>query len=173
MDQPLTIDLRSDTVTRPTSGMRAAMAAAEVGDDVFGDDPTVNRLQARGFEIVAFPMYESHVGVRKGNCGALLTPTPDGFALYGEPSYLVSGGLSARTIQSDGLDATVTFGAVTVDNSSGTISSLDGGTVVFDGTTVSVPLRAPRAPGVKVIEIVQLAAAARVAGLTGQLLVSE
>jgi threonine aldolase len=40
------IDLRSDTVTRPTPGMRAAMAAAEVGDDVFGDDPTVNRLQA-------------------------------------------------------------------------------------------------------------------------------
>ena len=40
------IDLRSDTVTRPSSGMRAAMAAAEVGDDVYGDDPTVNRLQA-------------------------------------------------------------------------------------------------------------------------------
>ncbi len=40
------IDVRSDTVTRPTPGMRAAMAAAEVGDDVFGDDPTVNRLQA-------------------------------------------------------------------------------------------------------------------------------
>ena len=41
------IDLRSDTVTRPTAGMRAAMAAAEVGDDVFGDDPTVNALQER------------------------------------------------------------------------------------------------------------------------------
>lgn len=39
------IDLRSDTVTRPTPAMRAAMADAEVGDDVFGDDPTVNRLQ--------------------------------------------------------------------------------------------------------------------------------
>ncbi len=39
------IDLRSDTVTRPTAGMRAAMAQAEVGDDVFGDDPTVNQLQ--------------------------------------------------------------------------------------------------------------------------------
>ena len=39
------VDLRSDTVTRPTPAMRAAMAAAEVGDDVFGDDPTVNRLQ--------------------------------------------------------------------------------------------------------------------------------
>jgi threonine aldolase len=43
----IVIDLRSDTVTRPTAAMRAAMAAAEVGDDVFGDDPTVNALQAR------------------------------------------------------------------------------------------------------------------------------
>jgi threonine aldolase len=41
------IDLRSDTVTRPTPGMRAAMANAEVGDDVFGEDPTVIRLQER------------------------------------------------------------------------------------------------------------------------------
>jgi threonine aldolase len=49
------IDLRSDTVTRPSVGMRAAMSSAEVGDDVYGDDPTVNRLQRRvadrfGFE---------------------------------------------------------------------------------------------------------------------------
>ncbi len=41
------IDLRSDTVTRPTSEMRKAMAEAEVGDDVFGEDPTVNALQAK------------------------------------------------------------------------------------------------------------------------------
>ena len=41
------IDLRSDTVTRPTRAMRAVMAAAEVGDDVFSDDPTVNRLQEK------------------------------------------------------------------------------------------------------------------------------
>lgn len=41
------IDLRSDTVTRPTAAMRAAMAAAEVGDDVYGEDPTINRLQER------------------------------------------------------------------------------------------------------------------------------
>jgi len=45
------IDLRSDTVTKPTPEMRAAMAAAEVGDDVFLDDPTVNRLQVRAAEI--------------------------------------------------------------------------------------------------------------------------
>jgi len=41
------VDLRSDTVTRPTPGMRQAMFEAEVGDDVFGDDPTVNALQER------------------------------------------------------------------------------------------------------------------------------
>ncbi len=45
------IDLRSDTVTRPTAAMRAAMAAAEVGDDVYGEDPTVARLEARAAEI--------------------------------------------------------------------------------------------------------------------------
>ncbi len=48
------IDLRSDTVTRPTSAMRAAMAAAEVGDDVYGDDPTVNRLQAITAELFGY-----------------------------------------------------------------------------------------------------------------------
>jgi threonine aldolase len=45
------IDLRSDTVTKPTDEMRAAMAAAEVGDDVYMEDPTVNRLQERAAEI--------------------------------------------------------------------------------------------------------------------------
>jgi threonine aldolase len=44
------IDLRSDTVTRPSAAMREAMASAEVGDDVFGDDPTVIRLQQRAAE---------------------------------------------------------------------------------------------------------------------------
>ncbi|MGD9763718.1 MAG: low-specificity L-threonine aldolase [Candidatus Binatia bacterium] len=46
------IDLRSDTVTKPTPAMRAAMAAAEVGDDVYGEDPTINRLQALAAERV-------------------------------------------------------------------------------------------------------------------------
>lgn len=46
------IDLRSDTVTRPTSAMRAAMAAAEVGDDQYGEDPSTNRLQARVAELL-------------------------------------------------------------------------------------------------------------------------
>ena len=45
------VDLRSDTVTRPSAAMRRAMAEAEVGDDVYGEDPTVNRLQERAAAI--------------------------------------------------------------------------------------------------------------------------
>ncbi|MGB8261562.1 MAG: GntG family PLP-dependent aldolase [Terracidiphilus sp.] len=48
---PNLIDLRSDTVTRPSAAMRAAMAAAEVGDDVYGEDPTVNLLERRAAEV--------------------------------------------------------------------------------------------------------------------------
>lgn len=46
------IDLRSDTVTKPTAGMREAMLAADVGDDVYGEDPTVNRLEALAADIL-------------------------------------------------------------------------------------------------------------------------
>ena len=49
------IDLRSDTITKPTEAMRAAMAAAEVGDDVLGDDPTVIALERRTAEILGKP----------------------------------------------------------------------------------------------------------------------
>jgi threonine aldolase len=70
------IDLRSDTVTRPSMGMRAAMAGAEVGDDVYGDDPTVNRLQQRaadrfGFEAgLLFPTgTQSNLAALMSHCG--------------------------------------------------------------------------------------------------------
>ncbi len=56
------IDLRSDTVTKPSDGMRRAMAAAEVGDDVYGEDPTANRLEA-------------HVAALLGKEAALFVPT--------------------------------------------------------------------------------------------------
>ena len=46
------IDLRSDTVTRPSQAMRKAMATAAVGDDVYGEDPTVNRLQEKAAELL-------------------------------------------------------------------------------------------------------------------------
>jgi threonine aldolase len=61
-----TVDLRSDTVTRPTPAMRAAMAAAEVGDDVFGDDPTVHRLEARIAELAGL---EASLFVPSGTMG--------------------------------------------------------------------------------------------------------
>jgi threonine aldolase len=64
------IDLRSDTVTRPTPAMRRAMAAAEVGDDVFGDDPTVNALQERAAELTG---KEAGLFVASGTMGNLVS----------------------------------------------------------------------------------------------------
>jgi threonine aldolase len=66
------IDLRSDTVTQPSAAMREAMARAEVGDDVFGDDPTVNRLQevaAKRFGMEAGLFFPSGT---QSNCAALM-----------------------------------------------------------------------------------------------------
>jgi threonine aldolase len=63
------VDLRSDTVTRPTPAMRRAMAEAEVGDDVYGEDPTINRLQARTAEIFE---REAALFVPSGSMGNLL-----------------------------------------------------------------------------------------------------
>jgi threonine aldolase len=62
--------MRSDTVTRPTPAMREAMAAAEVGDDVFGEDPTVNRLEALAAEIVG---KEAALFVASGTMGNLVS----------------------------------------------------------------------------------------------------
>jgi len=60
------VDLRSDTVTRPTPEMRRAMAEAEVGDDVYGEDPTINRLEQRAAEIFA---REAAIFVPSGTMG--------------------------------------------------------------------------------------------------------
>jgi threonine aldolase len=110
-------DLRSDTVTRPTAAMRAAMAAAEVGDDVFGDDPTVGAL-------------ERHVAQLFGHEAALFTPSgtmanqialqlvvpPGGELLAGADAHVVTyelgaaaalGGISTRTWPSLGADLDV------------------------------------------------------------------
>jgi len=66
LDPPPLIDLRSDTVTRPTPGMRRAMAEAEVGDDVFGEDPTVLALEA---EVAALMGKEAALFVTSGTMG--------------------------------------------------------------------------------------------------------
>src|SRR2546427_12316186 len=73
-----TVELRSDTFTLPTESMRAAMAAAEVGDDVWDEDPTIHRLQERAAEMVG---KEASLFVPSGTMGnlcALLSHTQPG-----------------------------------------------------------------------------------------------
>ncbi len=67
------VDLRSDTVTRPSPGMRHAMMNAELGDDVFGDDPTVNRLQERAAEIFGFEAALLFPSGTQSNLAALMS----------------------------------------------------------------------------------------------------
>ena len=93
------IDLRSDTVTKPTPEMREAMAEAEVGDDVFGDDPTLNRLEALAADMLG---KEAAVFVPSGTMGnltALLVHCQRGQeAIVGSRSHIYlneAGGMSA------------------------------------------------------------------------------
>src|SRR5688572_30201477 len=67
------VDLRSDTVTRPSPAMRKAMMEAEVGDDVFGDDPTVNRLQQRAAEMFGFEAALLFPSGTQSNLAALMS----------------------------------------------------------------------------------------------------
>ncbi|HOS95123.1 MAG TPA: beta-eliminating lyase-related protein, partial [Armatimonadota bacterium] len=75
------VDLRSDTVTRPTPEMRRAMAEAEVGDDVAGDDPTVNRLEATAAEFIGKEAALFVPSGTMGNLCAILVATRPGDAL--------------------------------------------------------------------------------------------
>jgi threonine aldolase len=70
---PPIVDLRSDTVTRPSKGMREAMARAEVGDDVFGDDPTVNRLQEKAAGLFGFDASLFFPSGTQSNLAALMS----------------------------------------------------------------------------------------------------
>ena len=96
------VDLRSDTVTRPTPAQRQAMAAADVGDDVFGEDPTVHRLETR---VAALLGKKAAVFVPSGtmaNLTALLAHCPRGHSvLLGDKSHIYNyegGGASALGI---------------------------------------------------------------------------
>lgn len=63
----------------------------------------LQRLDAQGFQIVAFPMYASYIGVRKGECVALLAPVPSGgFTIFGAPTCMVGDNLGARVTRGDG-----------------------------------------------------------------------
>jgi threonine aldolase len=102
------IDLRSDTVTQPTEGMRAAMAVAPVGDDVMGEDPSVNALEER---VASFFGHEAAVFVPSGTMGnqiclRLLVPAA-GELLCDSDAHIVTyegggaaqhGGIQTRTI---------------------------------------------------------------------------
>ncbi|AEV82596.1 threonine aldolase [Actinoplanes sp. SE50] len=101
------VDLRSDTVTRPTDGMREAMATAVVGDDVFGDDPTVNALEEHvatlfGHEAALF----APSGTMANQIALQLVTPPGGELLAGADAHVVTyelgaaallGGISTRT----------------------------------------------------------------------------
>lgn len=93
------IDLRSDTVTRPTAAMREAMAQAEVGDDVFGDDPTINKLQSVAAEIMGKEAALFVASGTMGNLTAILAHCERGQeALIGDESHIYhyeAGGASA------------------------------------------------------------------------------
>jgi len=84
------IDLRSDTVTHPTDAMRAAMAAAEVGDDVFADDPTVNALEARAAALLGKDAGLFVSSGTMGNLVSLMAHLPRGYeAIAGESTHTV------------------------------------------------------------------------------------
>src|SRR5947207_5190077 len=70
---PDVVDLRSDTVTRPSAAMRKAMYDAEVGDDVFGDDPTVNRLQEHAASLFGFEAALLFPSGTQSNLAALMS----------------------------------------------------------------------------------------------------
>src|SRR5687768_2711947 len=72
------IDLRSDTVTHPTPDMRQAMAEAEVGDDVFGDDPTVMKLEERAAELTGKQAGLFVASGTMGNLVSLMAHVPRG-----------------------------------------------------------------------------------------------
>jgi len=97
----LPIDLRSDTVTRPTPQMRRAMAEAEVGDDVYGEDPTVGRLEARAAELLGMEAALFVPSGTMGNAVAIRILTERGDEVLVERrSHVVRYELSAMSVLS-------------------------------------------------------------------------
>src|ERR1700712_3451755 len=108
------IDLRSDTVTQPTEGMRAAMANAHVGDDVMGEDPSVNALEERVAELFG---HEAAVFVPSGtmgnqiclrllvaSAGELLCDSDAPIVTYEGGGAAQHGGIQTRTVPGPALD---------------------------------------------------------------------
>ncbi|KQS66469.1 threonine aldolase [Modestobacter sp. Leaf380] len=99
------VDLRSDTVTRPTPGMRAAMADAEVGDDVYGEDPLVNALEER---VAALFGHEAALFVPSGTMGNQI-----GMRLVCQPGQEVIGDADAHVVTYEMGAAAAVFGLST------------------------------------------------------------
>ncbi|HEY6547872.1 MAG TPA: beta-eliminating lyase-related protein, partial [Vicinamibacteria bacterium] len=108
------IDLRSDTVTKPTPAMRRAMAEAEVGDDHYGEDPTVNRLEAKTAQLLGFEAAVFMPSGTMANAAAIRILTEPGDELLAEArahvvNYEIAGmatlsGVLARIVSTpDGL----------------------------------------------------------------------
>lgn len=103
------LDFRSDTVTRPTPDMREAMAAAEVGDDVMGEDPTVNELEATvakrlGFEAALFVpsgtmANQIALWAHTGRQGQVVAQTNSHIALYEGGAAALLSGTTVRTVE--------------------------------------------------------------------------
>jgi threonine aldolase len=74
----MVIDLRSDTLTKPTPEMRRAMAEAEVGDDVYGEDPTINRLQEKAAALMGKEAALFVPSGSMGNCVSLMSQSAPG-----------------------------------------------------------------------------------------------
>src|SRR5512136_2178340 len=106
------IDLRSDTVTHPTPEMRKAMFEAEVGDDVYGEDPTVNRLEAVAAKMMGKEAALFTTSGTQSNLTAVLTHTGRGDEIIlGDEAHIfwyevggasVLGGLIMHTVPTDG-----------------------------------------------------------------------
>ncbi|MCW2679623.1 MAG: L-allo-threonine aldolase [Frankiales bacterium] len=109
------VDLRSDTLTRPTDAMRAAMAAAQVGDDVYGEDPSVNRLEEQTAEMFG---HEAAVFVPSGTMGnqiclrlvvppaeELLCDADAHVVTYEHGGAAQHGGIQSRTVPGGLMDA--------------------------------------------------------------------
>ncbi len=105
------IDLRSDTVTLPPPEMRKAIAEAELGDDVFGDDPTVNRLEAMAAEVMGKEAALLTTSGTQSNLTALLSHCQSGDeVIVGDEAHILHfeaggafalGGLGLRTVHND------------------------------------------------------------------------
>jgi threonine aldolase len=164
MATPRTIDLRSDTLTHPTPAMREAMAKAEVGDDVFGEDPTVRRLEQMAAERMG---KEAAVFVASGTMGnlvSLLAHCGRGDeAIVGSEAHVLHyeaggvpglGGVQLRPVRNDG------HGMIDLDELEATIRPEN---VHFPRTTAVCLENTHNRCGGGVLTVEETAAVARVA----------